>query len=194
MAVGDLTTLSAVEAWIGVASDSGGPIDTLLSALIGSASQYVKSWLNRDILSASYTERYRGNGGETLLLANGPVTGVASVAWRGAALTVAGDPVAGTSGFYFDGAGRVLSLQGYCFPRGELVQVSYTAGYASAPADVQQAVNELVGETYRRRDRIGQSSKSLGGQETISFSQLDMNASVKTLLAQYKALTPVATY
>ena len=57
--------------------------------------------------------------------------------------------------------------------------VSYTAGYATVPAGVQQAVTELVGEAFRRRDRIGQTSKSLGGQETTSFLAAEMNATVK---------------
>ncbi len=68
--------------------------------------------------------------------------------------------------------------------------VSYTAGYATPPADISQAAAELVGEAFRRRDRIGLSSKSLGGQEVVAFSLKDMNDTAKALLASYQVLAP----
>lgn len=41
--------------------------------------------------------------------------------------------------------------------------------YGYAPWDVSQAVCELVGETFRYKQRIGVKSKSLAGQETVSY-------------------------
>ncbi len=190
MAAGDLTDLASVEAWLSLQSGNGS--EALLSALITAASTFVKSWLNRDILSTSYVERYRANGDRPIVLANGPVTAIAQVAWQGTTVTTAGDPIVGTPGIYF--TDRALSLFGYCLPRGDLVQVSYTAGYATVPADIKQVVNELVGEAFKRRDRIGQNSKTLGGQEVITFSPADMNATNKTLLQQYRNVVPVQTF
>jgi hypothetical protein len=189
MADGDLTDLGSLKAWLGV---TDGSQDSLLSSLITAASTFVKSWLNRDIVATDYVERYRGNGRKTIVLANGPVVAVSQVAWVGVNLTDLGDPIAMTPGFYFDG--RNLSLVNYCFPYRDMVQVSYTAGYIDIPADISQAVNEIIGEAFRRRDRIGQNSKTLGGQETISFSTADMNATAKAILNQYKAVAPVAVY
>jgi GTP cyclohydrolase III len=70
------------------------------------------------------------------------------------------------------------------------VTVAYTAGYDTAPDDVVQACIELVGEAYRRREHIGQASVSMKDQSTVSFSQADMNASIKTMLASYRRLVP----
>lgn len=42
--------------------------------------------------------------------------------------------------------------------------------YSFAPDDIVQATTELVGERYAYKGRIGHSSKSLGGQETVAYS------------------------
>jgi hypothetical protein len=185
MAAGDLTDLPTAKAWLGVTSTS---FDAQLSGLITAVSSFITNYLGRQILSASYVETYRGNGQSLLLLKNFPITAVASVAFAGQTITAAADPVALTSGILFDD--RALRLIGYRFPIGLPVVVSYTAGYAAAPPDVAQAAVELVGEAFRRRERIGVSSKTLGGQEVVAFSLKDMNDSVKALLMPYQVLAP----
>lgn len=63
--------------------------------------------------------------------------------------------------------------------------------YSYVPADVEQAVWELVGERYRAQERIGMSSKSLGGQETVSYDIRAMNPYIRELLNPYKRVVPV---
>jgi hypothetical protein len=63
--------------------------------------------------------------------------------------------------------------------------------YSYVPADVVQAATEIVGERYRYLDRIGQTSKSLGGQETVSFSKESLSEFIRELLNPYKSVTPV---
>jgi hypothetical protein len=188
MAAGDLTTLDNVKAWLGLPS-APGDSDTLLSQLITTASNLVTSYLDRDLIPTTYSEVYDGTGAAWMMLRQSPITAVASISFCGRTLTTPGDPVAGTSGFFFDG--RRLSLIGDEFPFREPVAVAYTAGYATIPAAIGQAVNELVGEAFKRRDHIGQSSKTLGGQETVAFSTADMNAAIKTMLAPFRAVAPV---
>jgi hypothetical protein len=186
MATGDLTDLDTVKSWLGIA---GTAADAQLSSLITAVSSFVTNYLGRQVLSASYVETQQGNGQSVMLLRNFPITAVASVAFAGQAITALADPAALASGFFFDD--RALRLVGYRFPFGLPVVVTYTAGYASAPADIAQAAVELVGEAYRRRERIGVTSKSLGGQEVVAFSPADMNATVKALLASYQVLAPL---
>src|SRR4051812_17047876 len=59
------------------------------------------------------------------------------------------------------------------------------------PADVAQATLELISEWYRRKDRIGLLSKTLGGQETVTFSQKDMNDSIRGTLQYYMNVVPI---
>jgi hypothetical protein len=185
MAAGDLTDLDTVKAWLGVTTSGS---DSLLGGLITAVSTFIPNYLGRQLLTADYVETYRGNGQSLMLLRNFPITAVASVAFAGQTIAAAADPVALTSGLMFDD--RALRLLGYRFPLGLPVVVSYTAGYATPPPDVAQAVVELVGEAWRRRDRIGLNSKSLGGQEVVAFSQKDMNETARALLAPYQVLAP----
>jgi hypothetical protein len=184
----DLTSLANLKAWLGVPCDAG-PSDPLLARLITSASAMVVDYLGREILTAVYTEVYDGTGAGWMMLRQAPIVSVQSVSFAGRTVTTPADPVAGTPGYLFDVAR--LSLVGEVFPYRSRVVVSYTAGYATAPAAVEQATIELAGETFRRRDHIGQTSKTLGGQETTAFSVADMNATIKTMLAPFKAVAPV---
>lgn len=188
MAAGDLTTLDNVKAWLGLPATPGDS-DDLLSLLITAASSFVTNYVGRDLLPTDYTEIYDGTGTSWLMLRQAPITAIQSVAFRGRTLTTPADPVAETPGFLFDN--RRLTLIGDCFPAGRPVVVSYSAGYATLPEAIEQATIELVGEAFRRRDRIGQSSKTLGGQETVSFSTADMNATIAAALATYRAVAPV---
>ena len=182
---GDLTDLAMVKSWLGLSTTGS---DDLIASLIGAVSAFIPNYLGRKILSASYIETYRGNGQCEMLLRNFPITAVTSVAFAGQTITVAADPVAMTSGILFDD--RALRLVGQRLPVGLPVVVSYMAGYAAPPADIAQAATELVGEAFRRRDRIGLSSKTLGGQEMITFSPKDMNDTARALLASYQVLAP----
>jgi hypothetical protein len=61
----------------------------------------------------------------------------------------------------------------------------YQAGYATVPADLQQAAIEGFAYLYRRRTHIGEDSSSAGGQVTINFSREMLPASVLATLQQY---------
>jgi hypothetical protein len=63
--------------------------------------------------------------------------------------------------------------------------------YSYIPADIEQACIEMVGERYNYKGRIGTVSKSLGGQETVSFSQKDMPDFIRTMLQPYRRVIPV---
>lgn len=62
--------------------------------------------------------------------------------------------------------------------------------YSFCPMEVSQAVTELIGEWFKRKDRIGLLSKTLGGQETVTFSQKDMSDSIRTTFDYYSNVVP----
>jgi hypothetical protein len=103
----------------------------------------------------------------------------------GTALTrVAGTP---TVGQYQLPGDRPGIYQFAAADTGKAVLVSYTY----VPSDVFQACTELVGERYAYKGRIGQTSKSLGGQETVSFSLKDMPDAMKLMLQPYRNVIPL---
>ena len=185
MAAGDLTDLDTVRSWLGVTTSA---THSLLCGLITAVSTFITNYLGRQILTGDYAETYRGNGQSLMLLRNFPITAVASVGFAGRTLVTPAAPLTLTSGYLFDD--RILKLIGHRFPLGRPVVVSYTAGYATTPPDIAQAAVELVGEAYRRRDRIGVASKTLGGQEVVAYSLKDMNDTARALLAPYQVLAP----
>jgi hypothetical protein len=186
MATGDLTDLPTVKAWLGIPATSTED-DALLTSLVTAASQFIQVWLNRQLAQATYTEVRDGTGGQRLVFLNYPVTSVASLTMGMLTVTAVSNPSTGTypsAGYLF--TPTEIRLNGLYFERGfGNVQVTYTAGYATVPPDVQQAATELVALRYRERDRIGHASKAVGG-ETVSYTIVDMSPDIKTLLSAYR--------
>lgn len=104
-----------------------------------------------------------------------------------------GTPLTKTNG----PSSSLTSMQYYCDSDGNYyfstsqADTTLLITYSYIPADVEQAVWELVGERYRAQERIGMSSKSLGGQETVSFDIRAMNPYIRELLNPYKRVVPV---
>lgn len=61
----------------------------------------------------------------------------------------------------------------YTFSAGDL-GASVLISYSFVPSDLEEAVNQMIAERYSYRDRIGEVSKSLGGQETIRWQRGSM--------------------
>ena len=70
---------------------------------------------------------------------------------------------------------------------GQAVLISYSY----TPAALEQAVIEWIGERYRYKSRIGQSSKSLGGTETTAYSLKGIPDYISQALDGYKKFLPV---
>lgn len=94
------------------------------------------------------------------------------------------DPLPSTGEYYVDEWGV------YTF---SLADVDKTAAvtYAYCPWDLSQGIIELIGEWFKRKDRIGLLSKTLGGQETITFSQKDMSDTIKRAFIPYMNVVPI---
>jgi len=188
MATGDLTDLPTVKANLKITDTSN---DAVLQRMITEISAFIPNQLQRrGIFSATYTDLYTGNGKERQLLRDDPIQSVASVAWQGTSLT-AGDPIAGTPGFYIDGRGKAVCLIGYCFPLGYPVQITYTAGWATVPPDIAGVCIDLVSENFRRREHIGQVSHSQGGVLTTAYDMKAMGAFIAAKLGNYLRVAPV---
>jgi hypothetical protein len=194
MAFGDLTTLDDVKAWLQTGQDPyPATDDALLARLLTGASQFVQSWLQRQIALSDWQEVRDGTGGQRLAFANFPVTAVMSLSIDG--LEIPPSPSGGGYGAGYVFSPTELALRGYVFTRrAQNVIVSYTAGFAATPPDIAQACIELVSLRYRERTHISEVSSALGGGETVTYSQQDMTDDVKLLLAQYRAQPPVSGF
>lgn len=194
MAFGDLTTLGDVKAWLQTGQAAFPDTDdALLARLITAASQFVQSWLRRQIASADWQEVRDGTGGQRLAFANLPVTAMLSLSIDGMDIPPAAVDGGFDAGYVF--TPTELALRGYVFTRrAQNVVMTYTAGYTVTPPDVAQACIELVCQRYRERTRIGEVSRAAAGGETVTYSQLDMSADVRLLLSQYRLVAPVSGF
>ena len=84
------------------------------------------------------------------------------------------------------GAGQYVVAAGlYAFSAADAGQaVSIAYGYV--PQDVAQAATELAAERFRAAERIGLTSKSMGGQETIAYDTSAISAPILAMLQPYK--------
>jgi len=181
----DLATVAGVHRWldidVAITTD-----DDVLQSLITAVSDQAVRYMGRDIKEQSYTRRFDGKGTDRLVLPDGPVTAVASLTISG--VTVPAAASSEGTGFLFDEDG--LTLFGYRFARGRLnVAVTYTGGYATVPEGVRAAVEQQVAFEYKSRNRIGQTSVSLGGQ-TVSLSTDELLPTVKAKLDAFKSVVP----
>jgi len=181
----DLTTLANAKAWVNVASPND---DAIIQRLVTAQSQGVLNYLNRPIAQTTYTETYDGNGLDLLMLGNYPISSITSLSIDGQAITAR--PALGQSGYTFDS--DTIYLDGYTFNRGRAnIVVTYVAGYAVVPFDLEQAVIELVALRYKERDHIGHVSKAIQG-ETVAYIQKDMPDDVRTVLDNYRRVVASA--
>ena len=182
MATGDLTSVDAVKAYLGVDADAVYD-DTVIGSLVTACSKYVQTWMNRQILSNVYNDLRNGNGKYFMLLQEFPVTEVLSVNISGRDIPKSNSL---TEPGFFVNDRMVYLRHGITFERGiGNVSISYRAGYEKCPADLAQAVVEMVALRYRERDRVGHASKTLGG-ETVAFTITDFPVQVRTILNNYK--------
>ena len=65
----------------------------------------------------------------------------------------------------------------------------FTKGIPDIPADVEFACCELVALRYKEKERIGEVSKNLGTQ-TVSYSQKDISDFGRSIINDYKRVTP----
>jgi hypothetical protein len=63
--------------------------------------------------------------------------------------------------------------------------------YGFIPADLADACIELVSERYKYSQRIGETSHSLGGNETVAFNVARFTPLVAALLQPYRNVLPV---
>ena len=78
-----------------------------------------------------------------------------------------------------------VSSGAYSFGAGD-AGAAVALSYGFVPQDIAQAALELAAERFRAAERIGLRSKSIGGQETISYDVAAVSAPVMAMLQPYR--------
>lgn len=173
MAAQDLCTLEEVRPYL---ATTGTGDDAILTRMITACSAAIAQYVSRTLLSSTFTKRLDGTGTKVLMVPDYPISSIASLAVDGLAVPA--------NAYVF--SNDTIVHQTGVFERGIAnVEITYTAGYAAIPDDIKQACIELVCYRYKERSRIGEVSKSMGGQ-TVSFLQKDLPNFVKMILDPYR--------
>lgn len=193
----DLITLAQAGNWLNLSSVQY-TADVNLPGMISAFSEFFLTLIGRNtILEGTYTERRNGTGTHILGLINTPIVSVSSLIISN--ITVAASPDGVQPGYVADqysiqllgGAwtGTISPANGYppVFLKGiGNVFVTYVAGYATAPLDVQQCVMEMVGWAYKYKDRIGMSSQTQPQTFVSAYSQQPLSPMAKLCVQKYK--------
>ncbi|HLI13481.1 MAG TPA: ubiquitin-activating E1 FCCH domain-containing protein [Alphaproteobacteria bacterium] len=193
VAVIDANTFSIGVDTTGYPAYTGGGVasaeDVILARLISATSQDAETYMGRAIAQAVYSEAWDGNGRGKMFFPNAPASAVSALTVGGVAIPAGVVTVGQTTppGYYITDRGAALTLLGYAFACGiQNVQVSYTAGYATTPPDLEQAVIEAVAYRYKERLHVGVASQSAAGQLSASFSQKPWPDHVQAVLDRYR--------
>jgi hypothetical protein len=211
----DLTSLVNVKLWLGIAN-SDTSSDAILSRLISTESAAFVLAIGRNILSQAYVETIdgsdprirRGTGytpwgggvfpggggyasrGWAVDLENWPVISVTSVVVNGETIPAGSNPGQSTQvdGWMLVDSYRIELLGAtYSFSGGiQNVAISYNAGYSAVPADIDQAICELVAYRYQERNHVGQRSKTGVAGESIVFTTDVVPPSVQAVIDSYR--------
>jgi len=172
---------------------------TLLATLITAASRAIETWCNRSFPSAEATEYYDGDGTQTLRLRRYPITDLDTVTVIDSddddtEYDADGDEFRGWADD--DNAGIITfkpspstDVEFTYFPVGrENVKVTYTAGYADIPADIQEACAQTCAWLLSANERdAGVTAERLGDyQYTRDTAGGLLPPLAKALLARYR--------
>jgi len=182
-----LTSLDAVKRYLGLSSDTD---DELLTELIARVSDGIVAYCGREFALGDYAEYHDGDGSDTLLLKQRPVTEVVALSQDGVEIAAADFVVYPEVG--------VAQLKSGVFGRGARnVYTSYRAGYATIPGDVEQAAVEWVARLYAARgaaggraiasERVGDYAVTYDGGAAGDVGAQGPPATVRAALEPYRA-------
>ena len=155
-----------------------------------------------------FSEVYDGNGSDVMYLRNRPIRSILSLVIG--TLTIPQSTSFTTPGWVIRGDGKSIALRcgggGSGFSTSQFypgrgrnnfwqdvqnVFITYVAGYASTPADLQLMSTRVVALSYKQRNVIGQKSQAMAaGAGTVTF---DWKIDEKDwlLIVEYKRAVPV---
>lgn len=173
--------------------------DEKLQRIADETEAEVKEFLNRDLETAAYTEKYDGTGTDKLVLKQYPITSITSVKVYDGLDSLNAEVwdtwVQGTDyeRFVYSDEDTTLFVGGTTFPEGtQNIEVVYVAGYGATaiPKDIERACKQLFTLNWNEQEgrrTIGLSAVGVGAEKTVS---IDLEARDKILkrIEKYRAL------
>lgn len=193
----ELVSVADLKAFLAITSTS---MDTKLTALKADIEAMVKTYCGRDLLvpSTDYTEYYDGDGSLQLIVNQRPVISVASIYIDPSCLFESGTLVpnlnSGSPAELISSARKlnsgIIELFSYAFLRGRRsVKITYSAGYATVPSDLQRAVKLIAAKAWKMQDlqMTGQISQQVG-DKTVTYEPDSWPKEAAEILHRYRRI------
>lgn len=189
----DLCTLDEVHSYINIRSNVTAD-DGLLQRLITGVSQY---WLTRTGRASlnrlvDYVERYDGNDKDLMILNQFPVETISEVLVDNFSVSQSTDYLQPGWLINQNKTGVILLGTRTLFWAGRMnIRVSYQAGYASVPYDVNEAVIKQVAQMYKRKSTIDEASMIIGqGEGQTTYRNWAVPPEVEQIIQAYRRYWP----
>lgn len=178
-----LVSLAEAKTFLKISASSE---DSVIEDFINRASIWANDYTGRRLKSRSNSDVYDGDGSDILLLRDYPVNAVTL-------FQIVDEPVPLI--IYEDFSlnaenGIIKTKNGRMITKGfQNVDITYTAGYTTAPETVKEAVLLYVGHLYRRQyadQKFGVQSETVGDR-TTTYGSDDIIPKAKALLNPYRS-------
>jgi uncharacterized phiE125 gp8 family phage protein len=193
MAAGDLTTLANLKLWAPITSTNTND-DAILSRLISAvSSDFTRATRRPDLLEDTYAEVHQGDGSSRMIAYHWPINSIASLTVGGTAIAESADKI--EPGYYLDediDPERVWNvyLIGSVFTDGLAVALGYSAGYATVPLDIEQAVIDWCAYRYKNRANVAATQRRSAEGETVQSELIDAPPNVLSVIERYTRELP----
>jgi len=186
--VNQLVDIDTAKAFVGAKSDDADQ-ENMLKFYINTASEFCNVETHRLLKSRTLTEYYSGDGSNTLLVDQYPITTLTSVyddparAYGADTLIDSGDLVIMPEGL----ACKIIYDGGVFISGVKNLKVTYIAGYITIPYNLQQACLELIAYFFKNSDenRFGVVSRTVG-DGSLTVETTDIPKSALRTLREYK--------
>lgn len=140
----ELTTLENLKEYLRIETTDD---DTLLQKIITRTSDWIQKYCARNFIAQDYTEQYNGDGTNTLLVKQYPVNSIAS-AYDDTSREFGADTAITVSELVIDDGGIIIFDTNRFSAGYKNVKITYNAGYATIPQDLEEACLKLCASNY----------------------------------------------
>lgn len=176
----DLTTTAKVKSYLEITDTS---YDDEFDKIVSRASKFIQSQTHRQLVETTYEETIDGEGVKELYLSEYPVISVSSIVVDDTTV-YDGSSQDGNDYYIYNDSGLIIRDIAWEEDYQNIV-VTYDAGYATIPGDLEQACIELVAFKYHNKDYIGLKSHNLGG-ESVTFDMKNIPSEIADTIYSYK--------
>lgn len=146
--------------------------DDFIKRKINQATEMIEGYCGRRFKSTTYTdEKYDGTLTDSLVLRNRPITGDLTLKGRDGATSDSGYDTIDSSFYFIDYDAGIIDAVSRFYGGYDRWAVTYTAGYTTIPADLQEACATLA--AYLAQNSLGTggiSSKQEGSRKVDYFN------------------------